>query len=482
VDYKPEHTVSMAHILSVEVEGIQDWIVGNSTELRAIRGGSLLLDRAFMELRDRLCEQLGEPDDASAGPPDKGWSLPVLSSGSLIAVVGARAAGHTVDVERLAAICRASLAGDLPTVRARVGVAPWRGPDGFADAKGAALAAGRPVIRRSAGRYVPGTMVCTSCGTASSNHKPYTSAIDWHLCAGCEQRVRSLESFQAVEGTKVTYELAQIGAAVPVHRWRGYIGIISADGNAIGAQFAGIRAPDELQRRSKALKAAVDANLAAAFEAAVADDRAVGSPSRELPVNLLVRAGDDIRLIVPAHVALAAAAALIEGEVLQGCAGIVLAHASMPFSDLHDHAEQLLTEAKTAARRADLQPPPPRLRFEVESAGRPRDLDDSDPASAGAYPASAVMPLLAAGDHLQAATHTLRRVADAVRTGGRVAAREWQLFLRRVDPEDRRWLAALWEALGADVEEGPTVPGGGSPIGDVLLVRSFRTADDERPT
>lgn len=248
------------------------------------------------------------------------------------------------------------------------------------------------------------------------------------------------------------------------------------DGNAIGQRFARLSGAKQLAEASAELKRQVTANIHAALAAAHADD---GRQS-PLPVNLLMQAGDDIRLILPAHVAIRAAARLCASQDLPGCAGVVIAHASMPFFDVHEHAEQLLDrEAKKHARMRDPQQPPAVVSFAVESGSRPRQPGEHpDPITATPYLATDVLQLADTADALTTTNHAIRRVCDALRTGGRIAAREWELFVTRCSDNDRARLASLWDHFGRRLDNPWVTDDNRSPMGDLLLLRSLRRSED----
>ena len=469
---------SAAHpqVAIVEADGIQQWILGTSTELRVIRGGSLLLDAAFTQIRTALEQLLGPPHPPSDEPPAEGWQLLVGSSGAMTLALGGRADPVAVR-DRI----RSVLAREVPDLPVRFGTAAWQGS--FTEARRSAIRNARSLRTVTVATHVPGTWACTSCGAASGardGRRPGAGADAWHLCAACERRAGL--THDAAEhlpgGVHAEYELNRIGAATPSGRWEGYVGIVSADGNAIGQRFARLSEAGELADASQQLKDKLTDNVHAALAAASQDD----AGSQSLPVNLLMQAGDDIRMILPAHVALTAAARLCDSPQLPGCAGVVITHASMPFFDAHEHAEQLLDrDAKRSARARCPQQPPAVVSFAVESGSRPRrPSEHPDPITATPYLAADLQAVIAAADTLTVSNHALRAVSEALHAGGRIAEREWQLFLARCSNDDHAVLARLWERFKRDAREPWVTEDHRSPVGDLLLLRSLRRREGKK--
>lgn len=164
---------------------------------------------------------------------------------------------------------------------------------------------------------------------------------------------------------------------------RNYIGFIYADGNRMGETIKtmGELFPDdgEAKQAYKAFSTIVDqatreAAVQAVLECGVTDSRAsTRRLSHLVPVEFVLAGGDDLILIVPAHVALPVTARFLtlfqertrhlqECWVTQGrlarcfapaglttSAGVVLAHTSYPASQLLDLAGELMKLAKRKA-------------------------------------------------------------------------------------------------------------------------------------
>lgn len=493
----------MTQIIAVEVDGIQQWVLGGTAELRVIRGGSLLLDRTFEHVEDILAQTIGQSAaDPATTPVEAAWSLPVCSSGTATVIVG-----DELPVADAVRALRRHFAACLPTASVRLGQAAWTAGTPFSAARRAAMASLRPVTTVQVSAHVPGTRLCTSCGVASASPRPVrfgdAHSVPWHLCAACGVRGRLVPtSDELPDGAEAAYEIGKIGAKTVGPRWRGYVATICADGNAQGRRFAQIDDPATLQRESRQLLGDVRATVNAALEAAVADHREVtGDATAVLPVNRLMQAGDDIRLIVPAHVALTVMKELAlasSSTSFEACAAAVITPASVPFSATHELAEELLARAKARARAIDPDHPRPQVAFMVSSAAFPT-IETDDALMGSPYDAEHAQRLLDVADRLTASASSIRAAAAAVwRDGaveGRAAEREWLLFRHRLQNGERAAIDELWDTLRGDaarsspghlpIDDRPLAGGDGgtswgpvrrSPLHDLLFLRQVRRA------
>lgn len=201
----------LPQVVVVEADGIQQWILGASSELRVIRGGSLLLDQAFGSIVEALTSLLGSPEPASDDPPTHGWQLLVRSSGAMTMTLGPQA-----DIASIQDRVRAVLTREVPDLPTRFGAAPWTSE--FSEARRAAIQQARSLQHFSVPTHIPTTMTCTSCGSASSARRgvrPGPGAAEWNLCGACERRARlthdGIDTFP--EGVQAEYDLRTIGAA-----------------------------------------------------------------------------------------------------------------------------------------------------------------------------------------------------------------------------------------------------------------------------
>jgi CRISPR-associated protein Cmr2 len=117
------------------------------------------------------------------------------------------------------------------------------------------------------------------------------------------------------EGARIADDLSEIGQAADP---RGFIGVVYADGNNMGALLERLPTPAAYKEFSSAIYEelinAVFASLARCLpplREEVTDGR--GELKRVYPFEILSIGGDDVFLIVPAHVALPLAHALAAG-------------------------------------------------------------------------------------------------------------------------------------------------------------------------
>ena len=474
-----------ATLLVAEVAGIQQWIVGNATELRIIRGGSLLIAEAFAAAEDHLRAVLGPPVHLEGGTQEvAGWQLVARSSGRLLATVPRTSAPE------LAHRIRALLADHLPGLAVTVGLGPLRTPplDGetpFDAARRAAREEVLPGATRQPATYHLGTATCDASGVETASRR--STAEGWSLSPASDRRQRADLTDPQLDDVAVERRMDRIGRATLSARFKGYVAVVSADGNAVGARFRDLHSAEEVALESAAVAQGVEEAEAAAYGAAVQLHRQLGG-AVPLPANPLIRAGDDLRYVLPAHVALPFAQQLTSASpALPACAGVFFCHASLPFSQSHEAAESLLASAKRASR-ADGDGTAPFVAFALQSGSGVGDVTLQDRRTASPYRAGELPALLAAASALDTSSSQLRATSEAIRSGGRVAAREWELQWLAATRDQQQQFARLWEALGCDEPVGdhpfPALRDRGgdtqvSPIGDLVLLRQLMSTRED---
>lgn len=491
-------------VLLADLQGIQEWVTSGATELAVIGGGSLLLDEAFRcaaealrcNLRERGVIEVGS-DKAGSGeaPPPHGYWLPVVASGTLSGVFA-----DARDAEHAARVLDVELRRRLPG--ASIGLRVGRFPPAAGQASGAdtpfrgALQAAE-ALDRAAGTLgdsqpsplLPGARLCAACGAATAAKPPRRKDRDpgkpW--CTACIRRQDASQrraGSGSIAGGRLSLEFRLIAKATRPSRYRGYMGVIAADGDGMGQRVMGITSPAELAAVSQGIATDVDRALAAGVAAAV--KRAKGAA---VPYNPVIRAGDDLCLVLPADLAIPAAAALCTSqENMPMSAGVLLCHQTLPFSVANDAAEELKKRAKAASR--SYVRGRPHLAFAVESAASVREDLAGDVGRGLPYPAELVdKDLRTAALALAVAPSRAVQVVAALRQGGRVAVREWRRMLLEEPRASREALTRLYRELGASSDDiGPTpfLDGaaadsparsgparGPSPFEDLLLLRSL---------
>jgi len=484
-------------LVRAQLEGIQEWITAGATELAVLRGGSRLLWEAFHEAAEELREHLRqvgveEVSRAEAGrgdaPPDHGYWLPVVASGTLTGVF----ADHQLAYDAAAQL-RRGLRARLPGGVVDVGVAPFTAGETTSDGTAfqQAIRSVTSLESRDAGPpagvlppLLPGTVLCAACGASTATQAPprrdRDASAPW--CDACIARQRASQhrgDIAGVEGVELAPEFRDIGSATRADRYRGYMGIIAADGDGVGQRVTRLTTPADLHALSREIEEAVEEALAAALRAGVAA-RDTADP---LPYNPVVRAGDDVCLAVPADVAVPVAAAMATAvPTLPMSAGVLICHDSLPFSTALDAAKDLEGRAKKASRASGDDQPEPHVAFAVESAGAVRAELASDHNQGLAYPARLVDAVASAATGLTMSPHRAGNVVTALREGGRLAEREWRRAMLDEDRASRSALSEVYQQLGASMltrdvpspwlDEGR---GEGSPFEDLLLLRALRS-------
>jgi hypothetical protein len=483
-----ESRASTGAVLVLDTGGIQDWIIGHATELRHIRGGSNLVAQAFETLEHDLDRVLGantRPEES--GAPTTGWWRIIRSSGRIVAVLP-----DLSSALRARDVAAGRLAADVPGLEVSAGIAPLDdGEDAFARALTEARRSARPLVPVALPAHDLGAETCEVSGVATALVGRSGPDADARRSTMTRRRADADEAEPKAEGVRLERRMDRIGSATPSGRFKGYVGVVCADGDGVGARFAAKRRPRELHDESVLVHDAVEAAERAAYAAAVEVHVGLGASS-PLPVNPVIRAGDDLRFVVPAHVALAFALGLATGSRgVPISVGVLLCHSGLPFVTAHGAASELLDVAKADAREAGAagSEREPRIAFAVESGAGVRGQLIDARASASPYRPEELRAVL--GLRTEVSTGQLRDVVQALRTGGRVAEREWALHrLEAVRGEQagdryRSALAGLWHALGCEDPEQPFPSrrrrgGSGadmepcSPVGDLLLMAALR--------
>jgi len=315
-----------------EVKGIQAWILG-SGKLKEIAGGSEVVAQLTRVAEERAAHCGGTVESAAAGGATIRfehhdqlsafacwWPMAVAARAPGLSVIQAWVTGDDrAELYKLLAEASASQHADLPEAgpfvqrSGRTGLpAVGRGDDGTVDR----------ATRARVNGYVEGRDRVTA--QLLGEDSPSSFLVD-------------IDDFP-----------------------EGYLAVVHADANGIGALFASGRVPPANARRfSVALQEATDAAAKAAVGTLkVARDR--------VPARPIVLGGDDFTIIVPARGALdftqkylqtfedetqARAEALgIGGEALHACAGVAIIKPGWPFIDAHALAESLCHAAKSTFR------------------------------------------------------------------------------------------------------------------------------------
>lgn len=165
-------------------------------------------------------------------------------------------------------------------------------------------------------------------------------------------------------------------------RPQGYLGLIYADGDGMGKLLESLRTLDEFRDFSHTVDHA-------AYKAMVAAARRYLAPFpgiSHFPFDVLLLGGDDVVLVVPAHLAIPVACTLVQEFSAQAAwniplrlsASVVIAHDTFPFATMYDLATSGLKFAKQeAARRASLASGAARtglINFQVVTASNQLDF------------------------------------------------------------------------------------------------------------
>lgn len=370
---------------------------------------------------------------------------------------------------------------------------------------------------------------CASCDRRAAALAPGDDA----LCLPCW---RKRQAGQALEGAwirRFVHYLETAGSDTPYARQRppggweavgrpadldaiaaastptGYLGLIYADGDGVGAQLAAQQTPAAYRALSRALLAASEHAVLTALARHL---RAVGRGTDwKHPFEVLAVGGDDVLLLVPGSVALALAATLgrtweaafptpapaaagdpwagqryrppRDGAVagappqpaaLSLSAGVVIAHTATPLALLRDMAGQLLKSAKRKRRAAPDLPTHggccdflvlraadlPAVRLEDLRASETRQQGRSElRLGAAPYTWVELQGLLATARAVHDARFPraqLHAVRDLLARDEAAASVDYLYYRARLDPRDRRAAAAYLErAWSGTPDEGP---------------------------
>jgi Cas10/Cmr2, second palm domain len=387
-------------LVVIETQRVKHYLLA-SPILRETRGASLLLDR-LNRIHTRALAERRFPDA----------EVVYLGGGS-----GRLLFPRVEEAARFAAEVQELYRRETGNARVAVEVVEREAGEGFPAwvARGVGQAQARKLGRMEGTPLLGGRWLrpCSSCGAEPAEVFHRDVQGPHHLCAPCHAKRRQVgrlyrevkpparPRLPAAEELRRNYpdhvlttlaERAGAGAAVSLPQDfdgigdaafpRGYVGLIYADGNAMGeamrrmaAEFPG----DEEARGAYAAFSAI-ADAATREAAAVAVLSEVARSGREgtepvvhLPAELILAGGDDLILMVPADRALAVAGSFVADfqrrsrelqeewvaagrlsrpfapEGLTISAGVVLAHASFPASQLLERAGDLMKSAKRLA-------------------------------------------------------------------------------------------------------------------------------------
>jgi hypothetical protein len=228
----------------------------------------------------------------------------------------------------------------------------------------------------------------------------------------------------------------------------GPIAVIHADGNRMGEYLLGLEREDDYRRFSEQLTAITHAAVHAALRATFkASDRG------ELPCRPVVLGGDDVTVLLPAHLAFAFtetflsafADGKLQGKPISASAGVACVRNGYPFSQAYKLAEDLCKLAKNdkAPRGA--------IAFARVTTARA----DGYRRRVTAYALEEMQRLhRLAGTAKQLPRGKLREWLPLVETDPRRAEAFWQRF-RAASGESAKYKSAV-DALAADMESTDT--------------------------
>jgi hypothetical protein len=205
----------------------------------------------------------------------------------------------------------------VPGLEVSAGIAPLDdGDDAFARALAEARRSARPLVAVALPAHDLGADTCRVSGVETALAGRSGPDSDARQSPMTRRRAVADAAEPEAAGVVLERRTDRIGAATPSGRFKGYVGVVCADGDGVGARFAAKRRPRELREESVLVHDAVEAAERSAYAAAVDAHVGLGA-SAPLPVNPVIRAGDDLRFVVPAHVALAFALVAVLGSEAQ---------------------------------------------------------------------------------------------------------------------------------------------------------------------
>jgi len=383
---KDSQTISGCLALT-DVDHIKSFIFA-APYLREIRGGSGILAR----LNDPT-----EPKEVSERVTSRGGELLYAGGGSVLARFPAW--------EEASAFLKAE---SLKLEEQTKGGARMTGVIAEVDAGGfgPAIIAAQSRLREAKARraaeiqstpcllYKP----CQACGARPAEQAG--SRRDWLVCPPCEERSRQggeraesrrlYAAFKAgFDDTSRDYWHAVVSPGdlnALASSSKGYIGVIQADGNAIGERvrlLAEIGDEKLFGRFSEECRQATEGAVLSALRAAYPEPRKYEGKDI-YPFEFVLLGGDDVEIITTAEEAITIAVSFCEAFTermsrfaensghpelaVAMSAGVVLAQSSYPITSLDNIAGQLLRAAKASSRRLSEQSLIPTIDFMVVTA------------------------------------------------------------------------------------------------------------------
>jgi hypothetical protein len=534
-------------LVVLDTPGIKQFVFGTDT-LAEIRGASALLDRLNrVETEDCLRRSL--PDGVTRVFANGGTGQFIIEAPDLQRVRSA--------LDQLAACYREQTGGE---VRSLTGVAEWPGTDesGYRSVVDAALDELRLQRSLAAGRStVPTLPFVLEC--QSTSHLPAIGVaaqdVERRLLSRASQLKRQ-ESQRAHRGMlwagwmealdpkgrflERADDLRYPGAeGIGEHsrgRRKGYVGLVYADGNAMGRLVKKLDSQEACQAFSDLVDGSIrDACHEALDEVCASEIRAArealnggGTPNR-LPADILLLGGDDLLVLLPAdralHFALLMTRAfqrltrerqaqlpaparrffkersLTEKGLTISC-GVALGRARFPFYLLFDLAEELLRSAKRAGSRETAKTDdywvPPYVDFHLLAGSAGQELSvirEEDYQVASDHPRT-LRPY--SGDRLEC----LRQAAESLREARlprsklqdlfeaaleprhqQAQRRAQELFGRLRENKDRRIheRSGLWGALGLlkSLDPFPWVEGHATALADLVEAHELFGYEEE---
>jgi CRISPR-associated protein Cmr2 len=369
------------YLIVIDTPGIKQFVFGTDA-LAEVRGASALLDR-LNRLETEKCLRDGLGSGLSKVFANGGTGQFVVDAPDLQSVRQA--------LDRLSTCYRDQTGGEVRPIAA---VAHWVESMDYKATVRAAIA--ELHMRRdlaSAHPTVATLPLAQEC--ASASHLPAVGPFSWggeRLLLSAASRLKRQESLKSPHGSlwsgwiehldlplEIGHELRPTDAETigACSRRNGYVGLVYADGNAMGRLVQNLSGPNEC----RAFSELVDGNIRqACYEALTQicsseiaearEDLANGKRPGPLPADILLLGGDDLLVLLPMDRALNFAIAVTEtfqrltwDDQVQGAArdylnsrlsgrgltvscGVALAPARYPFYLLLDLAEELLRSAK----------------------------------------------------------------------------------------------------------------------------------------
>lgn len=502
------------YLVVLDTPGIKQFVFGTDA-LAEVRGASALLVRLNRdESNEILCQWLG------AGSVQKIFANG--GSGQFIVTASDRAAVEAA-LDALAAWYREQTGGEMDVV---AGVAEWPEAGNYQEAVAEAfeqlqlrrrLASGRPTVPT-----FPLMLECQSTSYLPAQPGVFVWGNE-RLILSQSSRLKRQESREARRGIlwtewmefldendanhlaehaeQLRYPDAEGIAECSAGRRKGYIGLVYADGNAMGRLVQELDSPEVYQAFSElvdeSIRQACYQALAEVCEGEIAAARqalSVGDRPCRLPADILLLGGDDLLVVLPADRALRFALQVtttfeqrtkkrleepssdsvrqffakrgLVGRGLTISCGVALGPARYPFYMLLELAEELLRSAKRGGSR-DAQCSdywaPAYVDFHLLAGSASHELDviraedylvhSSHPRTLRPYRRDRLEQLQMAVRCLQQARLPRSKLQDLLDAAldprpRRAELRARELFGRLREDRVRRERSALWRALG----------------------------------